>query len=318
MRGLRQRLDARVSRWARRRHGSQRSPVELQRNRIYILPTKAGTVFGLMLFVMLLGSMNYNNSMGLMLAFALGSFALICMHHCHRMLLGLTVRYGVAAPVHAGQTASIPVTLVNSRAYRRVDLRLSHSDDEINGLNLAPMETRNFQLQSRTHHRGRFAQERLRISCRYPCGLFQAWTWIYWDTAVLVYPAPIGTSQLPVHGGGGQPGQAILMRGDDELAELREFQHGDNLSRVAWKSLARSDEMHTKTFTAYAEDDLWIDWEDAAGLDTEQRLSQLTCWIVAARERQRRFGLRLPNATIVPNLDQRHTHKCLSALALYP
>ncbi|NNF15560.1 MAG: DUF58 domain-containing protein [Gammaproteobacteria bacterium] len=318
MHTLRKRLRARGNRWARRRHGSQLSPVELQRNRIYILPTKAGIIFCLMLFVILIGSMNYNNSMGLALAFTLGSFVLICMHHCHRNLLALQVRYGDAEPVFAGQNARIPVTLINNRGYRRLDLKLGLDGETIDAIDLQGQDSQTFYLTYTTRHRGRFAMERLQISCRYPCGLFQAWTWIYWDTAVLVYPAPAGRTQLPQYSGGIAAGRTAIIHGDDEMAELREFQPGDNLSRVAWKNLARSDTMNTKTFNALAEEDLWIEWTGSDLTGTEERLSQLTQWVVAARQQGRRFGLRLPDVEITPDDNPVHVRRCLTALALFP
>ena len=57
--------------WARRRQGADSEPVTLHRRRVYILPTKMGVAYSLMVFAMLLGSMNYNNSMGFALTFLL-------------------------------------------------------------------------------------------------------------------------------------------------------------------------------------------------------------------------------------------------------
>src|SRR5688572_3992958 len=78
-------------------------PVTIRRQRIYIVPTRFGYLFGLMLFVMLLGSMNYSNSMGFSLTFLLTGLGLVCMHHTHRNMVNLIVRSGRHAAVFAGQ-----------------------------------------------------------------------------------------------------------------------------------------------------------------------------------------------------------------------
>ena len=50
--------------------------ITLDRRRIYALPTRYGILFAVMLFVMLLGSINYNNSLGFLLTFLLASMGL--------------------------------------------------------------------------------------------------------------------------------------------------------------------------------------------------------------------------------------------------
>ena len=60
---LRLAMRRRIRAWAKRRVGSDKEPLSLIQRRIYILPTQAGMVFGLILFAMLLGAMNYSNSL---------------------------------------------------------------------------------------------------------------------------------------------------------------------------------------------------------------------------------------------------------------
>ena len=83
----------------------------LRRNRIYILPTRFGVLFGCMTFAMLLGSLNYGASLGFTLTFLLAGLALVMMHHCHNNLLGLRVRFVGAAPVFAGERAEIKIAV---------------------------------------------------------------------------------------------------------------------------------------------------------------------------------------------------------------
>ena len=56
--GINRAASRRVGLWARRRQGADGPVTQLQPRRIYILPTGVGLVFGLMVFAMLLGSMN--------------------------------------------------------------------------------------------------------------------------------------------------------------------------------------------------------------------------------------------------------------------
>ena len=125
------RLSARASRtartsWIRRRQGDDVDPVELRRNRIYILPTRSGIAYAAMVFAMLLGGMNYNNNLGLGLTFVLVSLGLVAMHHCHGTLSGLqgaTARG--RARVRRAATCITACCCRTSRAYRGPPLELA-------------------------------------------------------------------------------------------------------------------------------------------------------------------------------------------------
>ena len=66
---LRHGFEARLARWVRRRQGGDALPVRVHRRRLYILPTRAGAGFALLLFGMLLAGLNYANSLALFITF---------------------------------------------------------------------------------------------------------------------------------------------------------------------------------------------------------------------------------------------------------
>ena len=101
LRWVQDRIDA----WVLRRVRRQPGPVEVQRNRVYIVPTRFGWGFALTVLVMLLGAMNYSNSMAYALAFLLMGLGLVCMHHTHANLVHVSLRAGRSKPVYAGEPA---------------------------------------------------------------------------------------------------------------------------------------------------------------------------------------------------------------------
>ena len=107
-------------------------------------------------------------------------------------------------------------------------------------------------------------------------------------------------------------------QGEADFAGLRNFRPGDSPRRVAWKAYARAGEVVVKQYAGTDVATHWFDWDSLAGLDVEQRLSQLCRWIVDAQGRGHAYGLRLPAERIEPNLGTRHRHRCLSALAFFP
>lgn len=114
LRAAQERIDA----WVMARVERQTGPITLRRNRIYILPTRAGYFFALITLVMLLGAMNYSNSMAFLLTFLLGGIGLVCMHHTHANLVQLQLRRGHCEPVFAGEDACFLVHVENPRHNR--------------------------------------------------------------------------------------------------------------------------------------------------------------------------------------------------------
>src|SRR6476469_3115563 len=121
---MRARFFRRVRQWARRRYGTDADPSTIATRRIYILPTKLGIAFGLMLFAMFIGAMNYANNLALGLAFLLGGLGLTAMHHCHRNLAGVRVRSAGVEPIFAGESASFQIALENTATLARPELEI--------------------------------------------------------------------------------------------------------------------------------------------------------------------------------------------------
>jgi uncharacterized protein (DUF58 family) len=52
-------------------------------------------------------------------------------------------------------------------------------------------------------------------------------------------------------------------------------------------------------------------------METEQRLSRLTGWVIAAEQSGARYGLRLSGSALAPDRGESHRAACLQALALH-
>lgn len=292
----------------------ERLPRTLHRRRVYILPTGYGVFFGVLVFVMLLGSLNYNNNLALMLTFLLGGILLIAPVHTYRNLAGIRAVSCHAPPVFAGQTAHFSLLLANPGDRARSAVRALNGDDE-DRVNLAADGEGRLALARPARRRGRLGAGRIRVFTEFPLGLFHAWSWLDEPGATVVYPrpAPAGTP-LPQAQDGARRGPS--REEDDEFSGIRDYRPGDPARLIAWKALARTGELKSKVYTSQAGDELWLDFHRAPGADAEQKLSVLTRWVLDAEAAGMRYGLRLPDASIEPGRLGKHRDRCLRALAL--
>jgi uncharacterized protein (DUF58 family) len=321
MRGLLQDLRAAIERrtraWIRHRQGADLDPVELKRQRIYILPTRLGVAYGAMLFAMLLGGMNYNNNLGLGLTFLLVSLGLVTMHHCHGTLSGVRLRLLEAVPGFAGSDVRFRLLLEHSAAVARPAIEVGLDRQDTIAVGLAPLGTAGAMLSVPAARRGRIALERFVVSTSHPFGLFRAWAVVHPAYAAIAWPRPMARGATPpltaTDTGGAQAGAS----GEDDFAGLRPYQAGDSPRRIAWKAFARGRGLHTKQYAGTDVVSHVLDFDQLAGLDTESRLEQLCRWVLDAHERGEAFALRLPGLVIDTNLGPAHRERCLNALALF-
>ncbi len=297
--------------------GNTTIPVVLGLRNIYILPTSYGMLYLTVLGAMLIGSINYNNNLGFLLTFLLGSLGLTAMMHTYSMLYGLRLVSATAMPVFAGESAD-------------VDLRVADVDQPRTGLywyfkaadrvraDLRPKQPARVMVCARTGHRGLFDPGWLRIVSDYPLGLFQAWARINTGLQCLVYPRPISAATpegttVSAHRNG-DIGQTA---GVEDFVGLSAYQPGDSPGRIHWQAYSRGRGLHTKTFAGQAGAGLMLDIDDIKGDDTERKLSILCFHILQAHHQRLSYGMRLAGQAFPAANGRVHRDRCLRALALY-
>lgn len=292
------------------------APWTLGRRNVYILPTSQGLFFAVSLAVILLGAINYNNSLGYFLTFLLGSIALVGMLHTYRNLLQLRIRTGAIEPAFAGGEVSIPILLDNPGPATRYRVALGFAGRPAQQHDLPPGQQR-VKLSTPAGARGWQRVERFSVASTFPLGLFRAWSHVVPEERYLVYPSPSRDARLPLT----SRYMASLLGdqglGSDDFAGLRGYRSGDSLKHIHWKALAREQGLLTKQFGGDRSEQLWLDWRMLEAMQTEARLSQLCRWVIEAEQQGIEYGLWLPDQIIQPARGRQHQQQCLKALALH-
>ena len=299
----------------------QSSPVVLKRRQVFIFPTRSGGLFGIVLLVMLFGSMNYSNSMGYLLTFLLASMAIVSILHTHRNLLGLRVEIGKVDPVFSGETAYFQLWLDNREHMARHALVWQYELSQNLALTVdIPANQRvDIRLPILTTQRGWTFLGRIKVSTLFPLGLFYAWSYIHLDFSTLVYPQPLGNKDIP----SGQPTKHMgeynpRADGNEDFIGYRDYKHGDSPRHIDWKVVAREQGMLIKQFGGGSAAQVWLMWDDVRKLNRiEATLSQLCLWILTAENQGIQYGLKIPNCTFEPDSGKLHQARCLRALALF-
>ena len=308
-------LRDRISDWIYRLPASEQAPVRLHRRRVYILPSRFGWAFAVMILLLLVGSINYGLSLGYVLTFLLAGLGWISMGHTYRNLVEVEVRWPAAAPVFAPGPAMFTLAMTSARGERyALDARCGEA--AIAGTDLERGAGR-VTLAVPAPKRGLVRLPTVLIETRYPLGLFRVWARLRPDATCLVYPAPAPPGVPLPAPEANERGVSAARPGSDELQFLRPYRPGDSPRHIAWRAYARERGLLTRQFTGEGGGRLWLDLGQAPGHDLEQKISQLTRWALDAENAGIAYGLRLPGVEIAPALGADHRHAVLKSLALY-
>ena len=290
--------------------------IVLNRKRIYILPTRRGLLFGVLLLAMLLGSINYALSLGFLLTFLLAGLGLVGMLHTHRNLAGVRISPAGAAPVFAGEMAQFYVCL--EAAGQRPALGLAWKKQPPTWVDLLEPSPQYVPVNVPALQRGWLSPGRFTLHTHFPLGLFQAWSYFNFGTRCVVYPAPLASLDLTRGDSTEQSGALTTqIEGAEDFTGLREYRPSDAPRHVAWKASTKSEKLLTKQFSTPGAATLWLDFSTLTDPDIETRLSRLTGMILEAEHLQIAYGLRLPTIEFAPGLGEAQRARCLRALALY-
>ncbi|MEH6557093.1 MAG: DUF58 domain-containing protein [Oceanicoccus sp.] len=309
-------INRRFKRWLDRRIPPTRK-ITLDQKRLFIFPSRPGRWFVVLLFVMFLAAINYQNNMSFALVFLLVSFFIVAILHTFANLSGLTVSAGKSNPVFAGEMAEFELSLSRHGKKDYFDINVSWPTSEHRSVTLTTTDYQQINLHLPVAERGFFRPDRLLIESFYPIGLLRCWTLLALDIEVLVYPKPLpcdlaasaGTDTV-------EEGEVVPVVGSDDFYEFKQYQPGDSPKHVFWKSYAKGQDLVTKQFASYREQRVWLEWDRVDG-STEDRLSKLCFWVLKLDNSHDEYGLRLPGVEIAPGHGEQHRAHVLKALAIF-
>jgi uncharacterized protein (DUF58 family) len=308
----------RIDSWIEKRNPTSTSAITLINRRLYILPTRFGYIYALMLIVLLLAAINYQNSMAYALTFLLTAIGIISLWQTHKNLLGLGVELKTPEPVFQGNQLFFVFNISNHQQATRYAVGIQYDKHAPAYTSVDPDTTAQLELILDASKRGLFKPGGFTLFTRYPTGLFHAWGWIKFDLPVLIYPAPLYDLTLQQSLIDDHSGKSTVDIADgDDFAGLREYRAGESLRHISWKAYAQGRGMLTKTFQGHATPSLWINWSDMSASSIEGKLSQMTALVIQAQQAGRKFGLKLPSISIDQDSGNAHQADCLRHLALY-
>ena len=291
-------------------------PIRLSYKRIYILPTKRGLGFVMLIGVLLLIAFIYNNNLVYLLSFLLASLFFISILHTVKGLEGLVIRKAYSPNVFAGEFAENSLVIENGSNTSRYTVQLGLDKENIRAVDINARGNVRVSMPQRVNKRGWFIANRATIASCYPFGLFRAWHKLDIELKTLVYPQPMMQDCPLPENNSSDSAQGNAQKGQDDFYGLQSYQPGDGIRHIHWRSFAKGQGLFVRQYSGAQSSEIWLDYEQTTGADQEERLSQMCRWVLEADKAEVAYGFRLTGLVIEPGRGEVHSTQCLEALAL--
>ncbi len=287
---------------------------------IYVLPTKNGLVFLFLIGLLLLISFVYNNNLVYFLSFLIAGIFLVSLWYSFNALFSIKLTVNKCHSAFVGEEFVCEFVFENPGKEDKSGLEVGFVAGEIKKINLKKFSSLKQILHANAAKRGWHEIKTVKVSSTHPFGLFRAWTLCNFNEKVLAYPEPSKKQYpLPSDGTGKEAGEQLMHGANgDDFNGLKEYQKGDSMKRMHWKAFAKGQGLMTKQFSVDSGAvSLWLDYSLTPGVDMENRLSQLSRWLIEAQSSGEEYGLVMPGVKIEPAKGDQHFHECLKQLALF-
>jgi len=292
--------------------------IALNYRNIYILPTRRGLGFVMLIALLLLIAFIYNNNLVYLLSFLLISLFFITILHTVKSLQGLVISKGYNTPVYAGEFAASKITINNPTSVARYSVQVGLDKRlPLLAVDMPAQQKVPLSLAYKADKRGWLVMANPVISSCYPFGLFRAWQRLNLDSKALIYPQPsMQDCPLPENNQG-QDQQGNAQKGQDDFYGLQSYQTGDSIRHIHWRAFAKGQGLYTRQYSGAQSSEIWLDYEQAMAASQEERLSIMCRWVLNADEAGIVYGFKLAGLVLEPNYGAAHSKKCLEALALF-
>ena len=330
---LRQRLYQRywqlLSRYLNKRQPAA-DKVRLVQKLIFILPTRYGWWFVLLITLLYLLGTNYQNNLILLLCYLLLSVFLVNIVLAYQNMSGLTLQCKQAAEGFAGEATTAVVNLSNDKKHLMLNMNFvqpdntknpdtkdndaKDSDTRQNETVLLSQPATTATLNLNGTKRGKYALPRIKITSQYPFGLWRAWSYVALAQHYWVYPTPDADKSVLNSLSDDASQQAKTDAGET----LSPYRAGDSVRHMVWKRLARDPAnpvVRQQHFSAQAEPS-WVVVPPLSGDALERALRYACQQLLQLEQSGSSYGLKLPALTLPQAKGPQHLQRCLQELAL--
>ena len=320
-------MEKKMNRWIRRRI-PRADEQHLSHGNLFILPSQFGLLYLLACALLFVIGTNYENNPILIICYLLLALFILSMYTCFLNLNGTQIAVATLAPCHLGDEVQMSLRIKRNTLAFGWNWQIAATDS----YHTARIETDDKLLLSfRAHSRGYLYPPPVKLSTRFPLGLFVCWTYLRPARRHWVYPKiqrgdwqHIDMAKLDVDSKLIDPKSQTHLPQPDNFEGIKPYRQGYPMSLVSWKHQAKQPDssLLLKAFSGDAHRPGWLSLDSVFSGSLEQKLAVLTHAVLNLERSNQAYGLTLSGyggntVLLPPDLGSDHLRQCLQALSLF-
>lgn len=213
-------------------------------------------------------------------------------------------------PFFAKQKSVVTLLASNTENFCAYDLDFTFLDQSIHLNKLEPNSSSALHFTTQFEKRGKQTLKEVQVTSLFPLIHEKKIKKFSIDKSVIIYPKPQGIPLLS--------SQNIDNAKSGELSDfegIKEFIQGESLSSIHWASLAKNETLMSKKFLYDEQQNELVFYFDKLSGDLEEKLSQLTLWVLECSKYDLAFKLHISGK--IYNSKKGSIDEILTHLALY-
>jgi uncharacterized protein (DUF58 family) len=289
------------------------------KERIYIIPTRYGFLYGMGIFITVSAGVIYSNNLVYLLSFFLVSLILIGMIQTHNNLKSIKVeKMSVElCPEFSSTQGKVWVKSENSDSHNQIEIRPQIKKAKNFHFTIETLSRKSLKIQTFSFQglgRGKYEVGKVKLSTTFPFGLFYAWKIQTIKDLYYVYPQPISHSSSEYSFKLGDSFEKRNGTKGEDYTQHNKYKIGDSPKHIDWKALAKGRGLLTKEFKDGDRQSIIIDFDKIPG-GIKEKLEQISFWILDCEKTQKYYSIKLKDRVLGPAIGINHKNKCLQALA---
>ncbi len=316
-------------------------------DRIFILPTRFGLYFILIIFILFLMSLSYGHSLAITGTFLFVSIVMVSAHFTNFNLSGLK-RSGEREVRTLFRDDEFTLLIDNTWRKPRVDIdievlleAISNPGDSLTNIELRAKNSFEAHSQIKVKFdgllkRGVYRVSKLKVSSDFPFGLFRSWMYLEpleKEVKIYIYPRPIKPErefkafsrqrdlqkkEQHMEEDASSSSECLTTEmGTNQFHEHSPYREGDETRRIDWKIYSRTHELYLKHYHDSSFEEYIIDRSAFSSFALEEQLSFLCHRVLELSRQGVRFALVLDGEQAIWGEGKKFEEICLKRLSEY-
>lgn len=298
----------------KRRHNTpQILPVSLKTKHTYTFFSGFGLILGLLLLILALFAVNYNNNMTMVGVSFLWAFYALSMVRNYRALRDVSIVEASHSFSAEGDEGWLTVRFNQKKIRSSYPLIQMQCNNVVFDVVFDEHGESVVKIPFQKEHLGLYAFPQLRVFSYWPVGICQ--TWVYSKPQTLVSVLPLEYKRDTAGSFSSEQWYSPPTRAPSgDIEGTREVAPGERGVKIAWKQSFKRNKMMTYTYEKSGRNTIVIDWPSDQTLTVEQKLRVVSGYIGSALSSETLFQVRHPNYISVVGGTQRDAQDVLHTL----